>query len=87
MARSVDEVELVSLAILGLVHHADSVGLNRNAALAFQVHGIKHLGLHFPGGQRPRQLQQAVRKRRFAVVNVGDNREIADYRAVHETSG
>ena len=51
MARGVDEIELVGVAVLGslgggLVHHADGVGLDGDAALAFEVHGVEHLRLH-----------------------------------------
>ena len=51
VAGGVDEVELVGVAVVRLVHHADGVGLDGDAALALKVHGVKDLGLHLAGGQ------------------------------------
>ena len=87
MARRVDQVELVGLAVLRGVHHADGVRLDGDAALALQVHGVEHLGLHLARGQRSGQLQQAVRQRGFAVIDVGNDRKIAEKSGVHGCSG
>ncbi len=81
---SIQEVELVHFAIPGEVVHAHRMGLDGDAALAFQIHGVQHLGLHLPRRQRAGQFEQAVGKGGFAVVNVGDDREIADVLAIHE---
>ena len=51
VAGSVDQVELVSLAVLRGVHHADGVGFDGDAAFALQVHGVEDLGLHFARGE------------------------------------
>src|SRR5277367_14413 len=58
--------------------------LDSDAALPFEVHGVKHLRMHLARGERAGQLQQPVRERGFAVIDVRDNREIADKLAVHE---
>ena len=84
MAGSVDEVELVGLAVVRFVHHADGVGLDGDAALALEVHGVEHLRLHLACGERAGQLQQSVRKRGLAMIDMRDNREIADELVVHE---
>ena len=47
MARGINEIELVFCRCGPGIRHADGMGLNSNPALALQVHGIKHLGLHF----------------------------------------
>ena len=83
VAGRVDEIELVGLAVLRGVHHANGVGFDGDAALALQVHGIEHLGLHFAGGERSGEFEQAVGERRFTVVDVRDDREIADEGGVH----
>ena len=85
MAGGVDQVQLVSLAVLRGVHHADRVGLDGDAALALEVHGVEDLGLHLARGERSGELQQAVGQRGFAVVDVRDDREIADVGGVHES--
>ena len=87
VAGRVDQVELVSLAILRRVHHADGVGFDGDAALALQIHGVEHLGLHLARGQRSGQLQQAVGQRGFAVVNVRNNGKIAEKSGVHSCGG
>ncbi len=87
VAGRVDQVELISLAILRGVHHADGVGLDGDAALALQVHGVEHLGLHFARGERSGQLQQAVGQRGFAMVDVGNDGEVAEESGVHGCEG
>ena len=83
MAGRVDEVELVGLAVVRLVGHADGVGLDGDAALALEVHGVEHLGLHLAGGERAGELEQAVGEGGLAVVDVRDDREVADVAWVH----
>ena len=84
VAGRVDQVELVGLAVLRGVHHADGVGLDGDAALALEIHGVEHLRLHFARGQRSGELQQAVGERGFAMVDVRDDREVADVLGIHE---
>ena len=83
MTGRVDEVELIQLTILGRVHHADGVGLDGDAPLALQVHGIEYLGLHLAHGERSGQLQQAIRQRGFTVVDMRDDRKVAEEGGVH----
>ena len=63
------------------------MGLDGDAALALQIHGIEHLRLHFAGADRAGQLQQAVGERGFTMINVRDDGKIADVGAVHARSG
>ena len=83
VAGSVYEVEDVLLPVLRAVVEADCVRLNRDAALALQVHVVQNLRLHLPFGERARQLQQAVGERRLAVVYVRDYREVSDSFGIH----
>ena len=78
MAGSVDQVELVGLAVLCGIHHAYGVSLDGDTALAFEVHRVKDLGLHLAGRERSGQLEQAVSQGRFPVVDMRDDCEIAD---------
>ena len=77
MARGVDQVELVALAVARLVLQRDALRLDGDAALALQIHRVEHLGLHLAGLEAAAELDQAVRQRRFAVVDVRDDGEIA----------
>ena len=78
MARSVDEVELVLLPVLGVVVDADGLGLDGDAPLALQVHAVEHLLAHVALGDGVGHLQDAVGQRRLPVVDVGDDAEVAD---------
>src|SRR5580698_1528622 len=61
------------------------MGLDGDAALALEVHGVEHLGLHLAHGERSGQLQQAVRQRGFTVVDVRDDRKVAEESGVHSS--
>ena len=78
MAGSVNEVELIRLAVRSRIHHPNGVRLDGDAALALQIHCIEHLRLHLACRQRAGQLQQAVGKRALPMINMGDDREISD---------
>ena len=52
--------------------------LDRDAALALEVHRVEHLRFHLARLQRAGQLEKAVGERRLAVIDVRDDREIAD---------
>ena len=85
MAGGVDEVELVGVAVFGEVHHADGVGFDGDAALAFEFHGVEDLLMtgHFTGAERSSDLQHTVGERGLAVVDVRDDREVPNRGAVH----
>jgi hypothetical protein len=82
VAGRVDQVELVGLTVLRRVEHAHRLRLDRDAALALQIHGVEQLGTHRPRVDGLGELQDPVRQRRLAVVDVGDDREVADVRLV-----
>ena len=84
VAGGVDEVELVGVAILGLVDHADGVGLDGDAAFALEVHSVEDLGLHFARGERAGELEEAIGEGGFAMIDVGDDGEVADVGWIHE---
>jgi methenyltetrahydromethanopterin cyclohydrolase len=63
------------------------VGLDGDAALAFKVHGVEDLGLHLAGGQRAGQLEEPVGEGGLAVVDMRDDREVADVTWIHFVAG
>ena len=83
MAGRIDEVQLIKIAVVGAVVQAHGVGLDGDAALALQVHGIEDLFHHFALRKRAGDLQQAVGQGGFAVIDVRNDGEIADEFAVH----
>ena len=78
----VDEVELVALP-----RDAHGLRLDRDAALPLELHRVEQLLPHLAAGDRVRQLEDAVGQRRLPVVDVGDDREVADLGLVHALRG
>ena len=78
MPWGVDEVEVVDLAVARLVIQGHALGLDGDAALALQVHGVQHLGGHLPNIQAAASLDEAIGDGGLAVVNMGDDREVTD---------
>jgi hypothetical protein len=67
----VDEVQDVVAPV-----QADGLELDRDAALALDVHRVEVLLPHQAGIDRARPFEQAVRQRRLAVVDVRDDAEV-----------
>src|SRR5437870_13828833 len=59
--------------------------LDRDSALAFEIHGIEKLVLLFALLNRARPLEQSVRQSGFAVINVRDDAEVARELDCHES--
>ena len=81
--RRVDQVQDVDLPVVRLVGQPDRVRLDRDPALALEVHAVEHLRLHLARLERAGHLEEPVGQRRLAVVDVGDDGEIADEALVH----
>ena len=77
VAGRVDEIEPVRLAVLGRVVQANRARLDRDALLALEVHRIENLARHLARVDRVRQLQQSIGEGGLAVIDVGDDREVA----------
>ena len=78
VAGRVDQVQLVALP-----RDAHRLRLDRDPALALEVHRVEHLRAHLALRDGVRQLEDAVGERRLAVVDVRDDREVADVLLVH----
>ena len=73
VTRRVDQVELMALP-----GHPHRLRLDRDPALALEVHRVEHLRAHVSLRDGVRQLEDAIGERRLAVVDVRDDREVAD---------
>ena len=87
MAGRVHQVEDVELAVLGAVVEADRLRLDGDAALALDVHRIEHLRAHLALGEGAADLDQTVGEGRLAVVDMGDDGEVADVRRGRSCGG
>ncbi len=83
----VDQVEAVELPVAGGVGDPHRLGLDRDAALALELHRVQHLGAHGARVDGVGHLQDAIGQRGLPVVDVGDDREVADVCLVHGSSG
>ena len=66
------------LSVLRLVFQADGLRLDGDAALALDIHGIEHLLDHVARGDGAGRLDQPVGERRFAMVDMRDDGEVAN---------
>ena len=78
MARGVDQVEHIGLAVIRQIAQGDGTGLDGDTPLPLQIHVVQKLVFHLPGLHRVALLNEPVRQGGFAVVDVGDDGEIAD---------
>ena len=76
--RCVDQIDLIVEPVARAVAQRDALRLDRDAALALEVHGIEHLVLHLARGEPSAELDQSIGERRLAVIYVGDDGEVAD---------
>jgi hypothetical protein len=74
----VDEVELILLAALRLEAECDALCLDGDAPLTLQVHRVEDLRLHLASLEPSALLDEPVGQRRLAVIDMGDDGEIAD---------
>ena len=77
VAGRVHEVELIGLAIARGVVEAHRLRLDRDPALLLDVHIVEHLLGHLALGQATRLLDQPISKRRFTMVDMSYDTEIA----------
>ncbi len=84
----VDQVQDVVLAVARPVAEGHRPRLDRDAALLLELHVVEHLLVHLARGDRAADLQDPVRERRLAVVDVRDDGEVADEAGIgHERTG
>ncbi len=76
----VDQVEHVLNAVFTAPGQPDRLALDRDAALALDVHPVQVLGPHRAVVDHAGELEHPVGQRGLAVINVGDDAEIADDR-------
>ena len=76
VAGRVHQVQLIAVPV-----EADGLRLDGDAALLLDLHVVEDLAVgHLAVGQPAGALDQPVGERRLAVVDMGDDREVADLR-------
>ena len=79
VAGRVDEMQDVATPVDPYV-----LGLDRDSALALEIHRVEVLLAHVAGVDRAGDLEDAIGQRRLAVVDMRDDREVADAADVHD---
>src|SRR5207253_688544 len=69
--------------LVALPGDPNSLRLDRDAALALELHRVEHLLPHLAARDGVRQLEDPVGQRRLAVIDVRDDREVADAFLLH----
>ena len=69
---------MIGFAVIGFIIQRDGAGLDGDAALPLQLHIIQDLIFHIPFGYRFGGFQDAVGEGALAVIDMGDDAEIAD---------
>jgi hypothetical protein len=77
VARGVDQVEDVTGP-----RQPDGLALDRDAALALDVHPVQVLRAHLASLDHPGELEHPVGQGRLAVIDVGDDAEVPDHSLV-----
>ena len=78
MPRRVNQIELILFAILRTIAETDRARLDRDAALAFEIHAVENLIGFFARAHGAGEFKQTVRQCRFAVIDVSDDGKISD---------
>ena len=73
----IDQVQVVHLPVARPVVKCGCLCLDRDAALALEIHRVEHLRFHFAVGQAAAQLNDAIGERRLAMVDVRNDRKVA----------
>jgi hypothetical protein len=77
MARGIDQVQLVLLAVLCLVRQSQGVALDGYASFPLKIHAVQDLIAKLPGAHQTRMLDKAIRQGGFPVIDVCDDAEVS----------
>ena len=75
---SIDQVEHVAFAVLGRVVEPHRARLDRDSALALEVHRIEELILRLAHRERAGALEDPIGERGLAVIDMRDDRKITN---------
>ena len=78
MAGGVDEIQKIGLPIFGGIGQRDRLRLDGDAALALDGIGVQHLRFHLARLQTAAQLDDAIGQGGLAVIDMGNDGEVAD---------
>lgn len=77
MTGGINKVQLIRLSVPRRVFQRDALRLDRDPPLTLKVHGIENLICHLPVAETTTVLDKPVGQRGLAMVDVGNDREVA----------
>ena len=81
MARSINQIQLIGLAIF-LIRHRHRTSFDRDPTLTFEIKIVQQLFFHLANRHSSCVFEQSIRQRALAVVDMGDDAEIT-YQSCH----
>ena len=78
MAGRIDEVKLIALTVWMVVVQRHRLSFDGDSALPLDVHRVEYLSLHLAQFKSAAVLDESIRERRFAVIDVGDDGKITN---------
>src|SRR5262249_9888489 len=85
MAGRVEKIQSISLSVFRAISHRYRMRLDRDPPFALEIHRIEQLILLLALVNCPRALEQSIRQRGLAVINVRDDTEVARQLDSHES--
>ena len=76
MPGGIDKIERIRFAVVGFITQRRRLGLDGDSALTFELHAIENLSLFLPVSDGPCFLENAIGKRRLAMIDMGNNAKI-----------
>mgnify|MGYP007077464228 CR=1 FL=1 len=83
MSGSINQIQLVGFTIIGFIVKPDSLGFDGDSPFALNIHGIQNLLLHLAISERTSIMNQPISEGGFTMIDVSNNREIADLSWLH----
>ena len=78
MTWRIDNIELVSIAIIRQILQGYTLGLDGDSSFSLNIHRVKDLVCHFTIGQSTTHLDKPISQRRLTMINMGDNGKISN---------
>ena len=85
MARGINEVKSVHLAISGPILQRRRLGLDGDAPLALEIHGVEHLLLHLTIGESSTDLDDPVGQGALSMVDMGNDGKVSNILQIDNT--
>jgi hypothetical protein len=73
MPWRIDQIDLVILSVASAILQRDALRLDRDAALALEIHRVEHLVFHLARREAAAQLNEPVGQCGLAVIDVSDD--------------